>query len=77
MDSLLILEDTARYAGLLVAPAEVFGLRPRDFCPSGKRKLIRLVWPILDHFLCPVVTLVTFISNFGNFKKNPKVHKQI
>ena len=25
------LEDTARYAGLLLAPAEGFGLRPRAF----------------------------------------------
>ena len=29
---------TLRYAGLLLAPAEGFGLRPRLFCPSGKKK---------------------------------------
>ena len=30
------LEGTARYAGLLLAPEEGFGLRPRLFLPSGK-----------------------------------------
>ena len=33
-----ILEDTARYAGLLLAPAEGFGLRPRLFLPFGQKK---------------------------------------
>ena len=32
------LEDTARYAGLLLAPAEGFGLRPRLFLPFGQKK---------------------------------------
>ena len=32
------LEGTARYAGLLLAPAEGFGLRPRLFLPFGKTK---------------------------------------
>ena len=37
------LEGAARYAGLLLAPAEGFGLQPRPsadsfFCPSGKKK---------------------------------------
>ena len=41
---LYILEGAARYAGLLLAPAEGFGLRPRPsadsfFCPSGKKNL--------------------------------------
>ena len=31
-----ILEGTARYAGLLLAPAEGFGLRPRALWPSAK-----------------------------------------
>ena len=35
---LKILEDTARYAGLLLAPAEGFGLRPRLFLPFGQKK---------------------------------------
>ena len=33
-----ILEGTARYAGLLLAPAEGFGLRPRLFLPFGPKK---------------------------------------
>ena len=56
------LEDAARYAGQLLAPAEGFGLRPR---------LIMLFWPILGHFWCPVVTLVICSSNHSNFEKNP------
>ena len=32
------LEDTARYAGLLLAPAESFGLWPRLFLPFGQKK---------------------------------------
>ena len=56
----MILEDTARYAGLLLAPAEGFGLW-----------LIMLFWPIFGNFWCPVVTLVTFSSNLSTFKRNP------
>ena len=32
------LEGTARYAGLILAPAEGFGLRPRLFLPFGQKK---------------------------------------
>ena len=32
------LEDTARYAGLLLAPAEGFDLWPRLFLPEGQKK---------------------------------------
>ena len=32
------LEDMARYAGLLLAPAEGFGLRPRLFLPFRQKK---------------------------------------
>ena len=49
-----ILEETARYAGLLLAPA-----------------LIMLLWPILAHFWCPVVTLVTFNINSEIIQKIP------
>ena len=50
--------------GLLLAPAEGFGLRPRVFLPFGQKKnLIMLFWPIFGNFSCPVVTLVTFSSN--------------
>ena len=69
----MILEDTARYAGLLLAPAEAFGLRPRAFLALRANKgLILLFWPIFRNFLCPVVTLVTFSSNLSNFERYPK-----
>ena len=66
------LEDTARYAGVFLAPAESFGLRPMLFCPLGKKGVIRLFWPIFGNCWCPVVTLVTFSNNISNFEKNPK-----
>ena len=61
------LEDTARYAGLLLAPAEDFGLWLR----LVGQELIMLFWATLGNFWCPVVTLVTFSSNLSNFEKNP------
>ena len=70
----MLVEDTAHYAGLLLAPAEGFDLWPRAFLALwAKKDLILLCWPILGHLWCPVVTLVTFSSNLSNFKKNPKV----
>ena len=69
------LEDTARYAGLILDPAEGFG--PCFFCPSGKkRELIMLFWPIFGNSWCPVVTLVTFGSILCNFERNPKKTKK-
>ena len=39
-----LLEGAARYAGLLLAPAEGCGLRPIPFfCPSGKKNLFMSV----------------------------------
>ena len=66
------LEDTARYAGLLLAPAFGRGF----FCPSGKK---RAFYAVLAHFWCPVVTMVTFSGNISNNnqKKNPKNFKKI
>ena len=46
----LQLEGTARYAGLLLAPAKGYGLRPRFFCPSGKNGLFMLFLLILGLF---------------------------
>ena len=62
------LEDTARYAGLLLAPAEGFGHQPR----------LMLFWPNFGNFWCPVVTLLTLSSNLRNFEKNPpkKIQKK-
>ena len=71
--TLMTVEDTARYAGLLLTLAEGFGLGRRLFLPFGqKTELIMLFWPILGHFWCPVVTFVTFSRNLSNFEKNPK-----
>ena len=62
------LEDTARYAGFLVAPAEGFGFG------RGKKKAY---YAVLANFWCSVVTLVTFSSKLDNFKQNPKIQKII
>ena len=64
-----ILEDTARYAGLLLAPAEGFGRG--FFCPSGKKRAFLLFWPIFGNFWCPVVTMVTFSSNLIIIQNSP------
>ena len=61
------LEDMARYAGLLLAPAEGFGLRPR---------LFMLFWPIFGNFWCSVVTVVTLSSNFSNFERNQEKNEK-
>ena len=52
------LEDTARYAGLLVAPAEGYGRG--FFAPLGK---IRAYYAVLAHFLQFLVSS----SKLGNF----------
>ena len=61
------------YAGLRLALAKGFGLRPRLLLPFGqKRELFTLFVLILGHFLCSVVTTVTFSSNFINLDNNLK-----
>ena len=55
-NSLQVLEDTARYAGLLLAHAECFGLRPRLLC-------LRAYYAVLAHFRPFSVS----ISNLGNW----------
>ena len=63
-------EGMARHVDQLLAPAEGFDLCPRFFWLFGQRKgLIMLFLPILGHFWCSVVTLVTFSSNLINFEK--------
>ena len=55
-----ILEDTARYAGQILAPAE--GLWPRFFWPFGQK---------IPYFAAlAVITLVTLSSNLSNFVRN-------
>ena len=61
LDASCILEGTSHFAGLLLAPAEGFGLQPRFFT---------LIVLILGHFWCSVVTYVTFSSDLNDFIKN-------
>ena len=64
-----LLEDTAQYAGLLLAPAEGFSLWPRAFLALRAKKAYYAVWPILGHFWCLVVPLVIFSGNLIIFFK--------
>ena len=63
-----IVEDIACYAGFLLAPAECFG--PVFFALGERIELFMLFLLILGHFLCSVLTQVTFSSNHRNFEKN-------
>ena len=71
---LQILEGKARYAGLLLAPAEGFG--QGFFALLAKRNILTLFVLILSHFWCSVVTSVPFISNHCNIEKNPKYQQK-
>ena len=72
-----ILEGTARYAVLLLAAAEGFGLRMRIFFAlQEKPKVFTLFELILRHFSCSVVTSANFSSNLRNFKNNSKNQKK-
>ena len=66
------LEGAASYAGLLLAPAEGFNLRPRPFfaLQAKKKKIYVCFGPNFGNFWWSVVTSVTFSSNFSNFKKS-------
>ena len=69
------LEDTARYAGLLLAPLE--GRGRGFFCPSGKK---RAYYAVLSHFwqfLVSSSNLVTFSSNISNFERNHQNQKNL
>ena len=73
-----VLEDTARYAGLLLAPAEGFGLRPKLFLRFGQKKSVFYCFgPFLAFFCSPVITLVTFSSNISNNNKKTTKCKKI
>ena len=54
------LEDTARYAGLLAAPAEGFGFWPRFSLPGRKP---RAYYAVLAHFR-PFLVSSSNLSNF-------------
>ena len=65
------LEDTARYAGLLLAPAEGFGRG--FFLPFGQKKIFLCCFcPFFGDFWCPVVAMESFSSNLRNFERNKK-----
>ena len=49
----------APYAGLLLTPAESFNNKPRFILPFRQKRTFCGVLPILCHFLCSVVILVT------------------
>ena len=66
----------ARYAGLLLTPAE--GFSRGFFGPSGKkREIIMLFWLILGNFGFPVVTkkIQNESKNSKKIKNNSKVKK--
>ena len=63
-----IIEDTARYAGLLLTPAESFG---QGFFALRANK--SAYYAVLAHFWQFLVPS----SNLGNFKKNKKSKKKI
>ena len=58
-----ILENTACYTGILLAPAKGFG-------QGLKKELIMLFWSILGHFRCRIVNLGTCCSNLIHNNKN-------
>ena len=66
------LEDTARYGGLLLAPAEGFGLRPRAFFALRAKKQIIMLFGKFNVILVSSSTL----SNFQRNTKSPKKIKQ-
>ena len=66
------LEDTARYAGRLLAPAE--GLGRGFFSPSGKK---RAYYAVLAHFWCLVVTLVTGCPSVPNLGTDGQVRPSV
>ena len=63
--------------GLLLAPAEGFGLQPRlFFALRAIKELFMLFWPIFGNFWCLVVIVVTFSGNLSNFERNQKKTKK-
>ena len=66
------LKNVARYTGLLLAPAKDFGFRQSHFFCGKKIQLVLLFWPILCHFWCSVLTLLTFSSTLIVILKRTK-----
>ena len=69
--------DTARYAGLLLAPAEGFGLRPRVcFALRAKKTNYHAFLANFRQFGFPVVTSVTLKRIQKLKEKNTKVNRK-
>ena len=63
-----LLEGTARYAGLLLAPAEGFGLRQRAFLPLGQKKSLFMLKKSKNPKNIKY-------KNFKKYKNALKIHK--
>ena len=64
----LAIEDTARYAGLLLAPAEFFDLQPRLFLPFVQKKAY---YAVVGENCVQCCETRHLSSNLSNFEKNP------
>ena len=73
-------KDTARYASLLLAPGEGFGLQTRFFFALwAKKELFMMSWRLLwcfGNFWCRLVTVLTFSSNISKKKQKSKKNKK-
>ena len=63
------LEDTVRYAGLLLAPEE--GFIQGFFCPSAKQKAYYAVLAHSRPVMVSSRTLIISSSNIRNLERNP------
>ena len=70
------LEGTARYAGILLAPAEGFSFWPR-ICFWAQKELFTLFVLILGHFWCSVVICVIFRKKFKHSNVLKKINLKI
>ena len=73
LDYLSGLEGTARYAGLILDPAEGFSLQPWLFMPLGQKMAFYVVFAYFFIFSCSVVNKETK----ANKKKKKKEEKNI
>ena len=69
----MLLECTARNAGLLLAPAEGFGRGRGFFALWAKKRAFHAVCAFLGHFSCSVETSVVISCNVSNFENNIKI----
>ena len=72
----ILLEGTAHYAGLLLAPAEGFGRGQGYFALWKKKRSLHTFLAYFRPFWCLFVTFVMFSSTLRTFEKNPKNPKK-